>query len=230
MTEITSLSFNTTLTGAELVPIYQGSGWAKLALSSLLYKDGSGRFLGYTTTPTAASIGASSLQIAGEIMARGSQGGIFWEDRTSAVTGTSNWAGWYATGGTVYFWNGSANKASINGTSGAYTALSDKTKKRDFAPSPYALSHVLKLKPQLFRMKDEADDAPLDLGLLAQDVKKIIPHAYVEHAVPGEKPFISYKDRAIIAVLIGAIQELSDKVSALEAKLAAGFQKSGRSS
>jgi hypothetical protein len=42
MTEITSLSFNTTLDGSELVPIYQGSGWAKMAMSSVVFTDTSG--------------------------------------------------------------------------------------------------------------------------------------------------------------------------------------------
>jgi len=172
------------------------------------------------TTATSAAATTAKLQVNSEILSVGANAGVFYEDRTLTVTGTTNWAGWYATGGVTFYWNGNVNKASISQSTGAYTALSDKTKKRDFAASPYGLSHVIKLKPQLYRMKDEPDDAPLDLGLLAQDVKKVIPHAYVEHEIPGEKPFISYKDRAIIAALIGAVQELAAKVAALEAAAA----------
>jgi hypothetical protein len=132
---------------------------------------------------------------------------------------------WYNTGGTNYLYNGGGNIASINGTTGAYTALSDRNKKKDFEESNIGLDAVLKLKPTLFRMKDASVDSPKELGFIAQDVKDIIPQAYVEHELTEDaggnaSTYIGLSDRPIIAVLTKAIQELSAQNTALEARLA----------
>ena len=75
-------------------------------------------------------------------------------------------------------------------------------------------------------MKTDAETDPLHLGFIAQDVQSVIPQAYVEIqndetcATGQPSTFIGLNDRAIIATLVSAIQELSAKVTALEAKVA----------
>lgn len=153
----------------------------------------------------------------------GSLAGIFWENRSGGVTSTTNWYGWYTTSGTIYIYNGSANIASINASTGAYTALSDKNKKKDFEPSTIGLDAVVKLKPTLFRMRDDADDAPKQLGFIAQDVAEVIPQAYVEQRVQDagnkESVYIGLDDRPIIATLVKAVQELKAEIDSLKAQL-----------
>ncbi len=183
--------------------------------------DSIGRLLVGVTTNTAAGV-TSILQVNSEIIARGSSGGMFWENRSGGVSTTSNWYGLYSPTNIIYFWNGSANIASINAGSGVYTALSDRNKKKDFEESNIGLDAVLKLKPTLFRMKDASVDSPKELGFIAQDVKDIIPQAYVEQsandASGNESTYIGLNDRPIIAAIVKAIQELTQRLEALEAK------------
>jgi hypothetical protein len=122
---------------------------------------------------------------------------------------------------TYYFNYNGSDKAAINGSTGAYTALSDANKKKDFEASIIGLAEVMQLQPKLFRMLDDADDAPKQLGFIAQEVQPLIPQAYSEQDGPDGQKFIGLQDRPIIAALTKAIQELSAKNDALEAANAA---------
>jgi hypothetical protein len=104
--------------------------------------------------------------------------------------------------------------ATINGGSGAYTALSDINKKKDFEESTIGLNEVLQLKPTLFRFKDAEEGSQKELGFIAQEVKEIIPQAYVEH-----DEFIGLSYNPIIAVLTKAIQELKTQNDALQSRI-----------
>lgn len=126
----------------------------------------------------------------------------------------------YNNGGTTFiFGYNAADKASINQSTGAYTALSDANKKKDFEESNIGLEAVMQLQPKLFRMLDETSDTPKHLGFIAQEVEPIIPQAYVEETNDNDT-FIGLQDRPIIAVLTKAIQEMSDKIKTLEARIA----------
>lgn len=182
--------------------------------------DTDGKLLINTTTLTSASV-SGYLQVSSDLIATGSSAGIFWENRSGGVTSNSNWYGWYTSGGTIFLYNGSANIASINSSTGIYTPLSDRNKKKDFSPSTVGLSAVLALAPTEYRMVDDADDAPKQLGFIAQDVKDHIPQAYVEQrnvdASGKEEVYIGLNDRPIIAALVKAVQELEARVAQLEA-------------
>jgi hypothetical protein len=100
-------------------------------------------------------------------------------------------------------------------TSGAYTALSDVNKKKDFEQSTIGLSEVLQLKPTLYRLKESEETSPKELGFIAQEVKDHIPQAYVESNMADEL-FIGLNQMPIIAALTKAIQEQQAKITALE--------------
>lgn len=188
-----------------------------------------GKLLVGTTSTTSASV-TGLLQVESEIISKGSIAGFFFENRSGGVTSSSNWYGWYNSGGTTYFYNPAVgNIASINSATGAYTALSDAAKKKDFEPSAIGLDAVLALKPTLFRMETDADDVPKQLGFVAQEVKDYIPQAYVEEqnvdATGNETVYIGLNDRPIIAALVKAVQdqqliinELNLRLSLLEDK------------
>jgi hypothetical protein len=185
--------------------------------------DSSGNLLVGSSSVTVASVGsASTIQAQSTICSFGGGAGLVFQNRSGIVTSTTNWYMWYATSATVYLWN-NGNAASINTSTGAYTALSDATKKKDFSLSTLGLDAVMQLKPTLYRMKTEDESAPLSLGFIAQDVKNVIPQAYIESqaedANGNPDTFIGLQDRPIIAVLTKAIQELNAKVTALEAQL-----------
>jgi hypothetical protein len=101
---------------------------------------------------------------------------------------------------------GSNLVSTINGTTGAYTDLSDINKKKDFEESTIGLGAILGLKPTLYRMKSETNTQK-HLGFIAQEVRQYIPNAYVEN---GE--FIGLNQMPIIAALVKSIQELNEKI------------------
>lgn len=162
--------------------------------------DANGNFLVGMTTAIGIGINSSSNFYVGSA-------GSYWK--------TTNFSATY------YFNYNGSDKAAINGSTGAYTALSDANKKKDFEASIIGLAEVMQLQPKMFRMLDDADDAPKQLGFIAQEVQPLIPQAYSEQDGPDGKKFIGLQDRPIIAALTKAIQELSAKNDALEARLAA---------
>jgi hypothetical protein len=137
--------------------------------------------------------------------------------KLQSTTGPNAWDIYTSNGADLFVAKNSSDLGSFNSTTGIYTPLSDANKKRDFEPSNIGLAEVLQLQPKLFRMVDDADDAPKTLGFVAQDVKNIIPQAYVEQSGQNKK-FIGLQDRPIIAALTRAIQELTARVQTLEAR------------
>lgn len=187
-----------------------------------MYLNSVGHVLINETSASAASL-QHNFEVNGDIMSNGSAAGLFWANRSTAPSSGSDWYGWYTTGGTIYIYNPAVgNLASINPSTGAYTALSDAAKKKDFEPSNIGLDAVKALKPTLFRMATDAADAPKQLGFVAQEVKDHIPQAYVEEqnvdASGEEAVYIGLNDRPIIAALVKAVQELEARVAELEGK------------
>ena len=167
---------------------------------------------------TLSSSGISTngtLQVNAEIMSTGSLGGLFWENRSGGVTSTSNWYGWFTTGGTIFLFSGNASIASINSSTGIYTPLSDQNKKKDFEESTIGLNEVLNLKPTLYRMKDDESEGEKELGFIAQEVKEFIPQAYVESGEEDAK-FIGLNYNAIVAALVKSVQELKTEIDSLK--------------
>ena len=110
-----------------------------------------------------------------------------------------------------FYNNGGFGVASINNTTGVYTALSDINKKKNFEKSNLGLETVLKLKPTLYNMISQSDHEAKELGLIAQEVKDIIPQAYQESG-----NFIGLNYQAIVVTLVKAIQDLNTKIENLK--------------
>jgi hypothetical protein len=108
---------------------------------------------------------------------------------------------------------GVANLGQFSMTTGIYTPLSDKNKKKDFEESNIGLNEVLQLKPTLYRMKTDETKGEKELGFIAQDVKGIIPSAYQESG-----DFIGLNFNPIVAALTKAVQELKTELDTLKNK------------
>jgi hypothetical protein len=98
--------------------------------------------------------------------------------------------------------------------SGPYTNVSDATLKKDVAPITGALNIINKLEGVYYSWTYE-NDLGRQIGLIAQDVQKVIPEVVTESPKDG-KLGIAYSP--IIAILINAIKELKAEVDALKAK------------
>ena len=140
--------------------------------------------------------------------------------KLQSTTGPHAWDIYCTIGTALYFSYDQSDKGYINQSTGVYTALSDVNKKKDFEASTVGLAEVLQLQPKLFRMLEDADDAPKELGFIAQEVQPYIPQAYVE-SKNENGTFIGLQDRPIIAALTKAIQELKQIVDAQAAEIAA---------
>ena len=75
----------------------------------------------------------------------------------------------------------------------------------------------MELQPKLYRMKTESEDINKHLGFIAQEVKEVIPQAYVEEG-KGDEKIIGLSQMPIIAALTKAIQELKAEVELLKNK------------
>ena len=106
----------------------------------------------------------------------------------------------------------------------AFTVTSDERDKMNFAPVPYGLDFVNKLKPTAFQFKVDRDtETPLGgvrYGFKAQEVLEL----------EGDDPVIidaedanhlKYKGEHLVPVLVNAVQELTTMVNELKSELAA---------
>ena len=101
----------------------------------------------------------------------------------------------------------------VNGTiyaTGDITALSDAAAKDNIFTITNALDTVSNLRGVSYTVKDTGE---AKIGLIAQEVKKILPEVVVENS---ENIGIAYQN--IVAVLIEAVKELKKKVENLESK------------
>jgi hypothetical protein len=128
-------------------------------------------------------------------------------------TSTNHWSIVHGGDGSLYMGYNSADRGVFNTSTGTYTALSDKNKKKDFEVSNIGLNEVMKLKPTLYRMKSDESEGQKELGFIAQDVKSVIPNAYVESG-----DFIGLNFNPIVAALTKAVQELKAELDTLKNK------------
>jgi hypothetical protein len=102
----------------------------------------------------------------------------------------------------------------------AWTVVSDARDKTDFAPVPHGLDFVNQLKPTAYRYKETRESidghGPLRYGFKAQDVLKLEGNnPVIVDAEDLEK--LRFNDQSMMAVLVNAIQELSEKFEAYKA-------------
>jgi Chaperone of endosialidase len=91
---------------------------------------------------------------------------------------------------------------------------SDLRTKKNIHQLSYGLKEVLQLNPVSYNWKDETDKAN-KIGLIAQEVKKIIPEVVIGDA-EKEKLGVNYAE--MVVVLINAVQELKIKTDGLKKK------------
>jgi Chaperone of endosialidase len=108
---------------------------------------------------------------------------------------------------------GVSNYGQFSMNTGVYTPLSDRNKKKDFEDSTIGLNEIMQLKPTLYRMKTDETQGIKELGFIAQDIKDVIPMAYVEST-----DFIGLNFNPIVAALTKAVQELKAELDTLKNK------------
>lgn len=184
------------------------------------------KFLLGTSTLSAASVSGIAT-LATDVMSTGSTAGYFWENRAGGVTTNTNWGGWYQTGGSTFLYNGAANIASINMSSGAYAALSDATKKDRFADSDIGIDHVMRVTPTFYNLKDvDPEGTPRKLGFTVQDIEAagieeaVVKINDVDNDMTTDDVWLGLDPMPLIATLWLAVKQEKVRADALEARLA----------
>jgi hypothetical protein len=96
-----------------------------------------------------------------------------------------------------------------------YGAISDENLKKDIEPSGPQLDDILALEVVKYRLKTAEDNSPKHVGLIAQQVQEVKPGL----VSADEDGILGVKYSVLVPILIKAVQELADKVDALEAQI-----------
>ncbi len=93
---------------------------------------------------------------------------------------------------------------------------SDMRLKKDISNLSYGLEEVLKMRPVSYRLKSDKEEK-IKLGLIAQEVKALIPEIVTED--DSKEKFLGMSYSELIPVLIKAIQEQQKTIDELKSKL-----------
>ncbi len=117
-----------------------------------------------------------------------------------------------------------AANGNVTGVYGNYHVSSDIRLKKDVVTISDALKKVLSLRGVDFRWKDASVDTKLHMGMIAQEVEKVVPE--VVHTADDKMKTKAVEYEYLVGLLVEAmkeqqkgIQELKERVKSLEAKL-----------
>jgi hypothetical protein len=129
-----------------------------------------------------------------------------------------------ASGGGITVANlaGAGSRAVNASAAGLLSAASDSRLKHEVTTAPLpGLAEVMLLEPKAYQWLDDiekrGDNAAVEIGFFAEQVKDIIPSA----APMGNDGYYGFYDRSVVAALTKAIQEQQATINALEARLSA---------
>jgi hypothetical protein len=109
----------------------------------------------------------------------------------------------------------SINRVSIWSSDGSYHNYSDRRLKKDIQPFSNVLPRLSKLQAYTYHMKEAADDSPISVGFMAQEVEVQFPQLVVE----GENGYKSlcYDHFAVLSVQ--AIKEQQIQIEDLKKQM-----------
>jgi len=141
----------------------------------------------------------------------------------SESTGAASTLDVYSTGASAYrFYVDMAG--TVFATNTTISAISDQRYKENIRDLDVGLDAVMQLRPRKFDWKEgKGQDTKDCRGFIAQEFEQVFPDLIDEWKDPapeGEEPYKSVR-QDLIPVLVKAIQELSAKNDALEARLSA---------
>jgi hypothetical protein len=120
------------------------------------------------------------------------------------------------TTGDFEFFKSGIKRATIDPSSGAYTAVSDARFKENISDLSNVMPSVMKLQPKTYQMKDAVSDRYFT-GLLAQELEQIFPQ-FVYYGGDDQVTYsVDYAGLSVIA--LKAIQEQQIQIEALKKEL-----------
>ena len=118
--------------------------------------------------------------------------------------------------------SGTGSRAVNASATGVLSAASDSRLKQEvFTEQIPGLAEIMRLEPKAYKWLDDienrGENAAIEIGFFADQVKPIIPSA----APMGNDGYFGFYDRAVTAALTKAVQEQQAIIVALEARIAA---------
>jgi hypothetical protein len=171
---------------------------------------------------TGTTCGLSNVNL-GSLLFQNTNGALIWTNGGSPIIfGTLATARAQITSTGVFQINnlaGSGSRAVNADASGNLSAASDSSlKQEDKAASIPGLTEILKITPRAYKwladIENRGDEAATEIGFFADEVAPIIPSAAPKCA----DGLYGFYDRSVTAALVKAIQELTTRLEALEAK------------
>ena len=207
------VKFDSTLNGL-IMQGYGGLAFYTGGANERMRVDSSGNLLVGTTTT-----GGTGFSV---IPANGGAGvpGVFSQGASSSAGNTYHV---YSTTAAAYRFYVGYN-GTINATNTTISAISDQRLKENIVDLDIGLDKIMLLKPRKFDWKTgKGKDIKGDRGFIAQEFEQVFPELIDEWLDPAPEGEEAYKSvRAdLIPIFVKAIQELSAKNDALEARLAA---------
>ena len=129
-------------------------------------------------------------------------------------------------GGDLFLFRTSKFRGSFDGTTGAYTSVSDERLKTNIKPMSTMLEKIKELKPSTYQFKNTKDIQEYN-GFIAQDVVKIFP-SLVVHNVNAERKLdvytMYYSGFGVLAIkgvqeLVPIIEEQKERIAILEERI-----------
>jgi hypothetical protein len=120
---------------------------------------------------------------------------------------------------------GAAAGAVVGGAAGYF---SDKRLKKNIKENEYGLEDISKLKTYQYDYKDGADN---EAGVMAQELRKVMPEAVTEaEMMDGKKKVkrLMIKPMFLTAALVNSVKELNEKVAALGSSVKAPKPKTSK--
>lgn len=122
----------------------------------------------------------------------------------------------YNSGGSNFRWH---KVFATNGT----IQTSDRRAKKNVVEIEYGLNQILQLKPVRYNWNQDTDKSKKSIGLIAQDLKEVIPEVVHEPEDKDELLGVNYSE--LIPVLIKGMQEQQDLIKELQSQLTTQNQK-----
>jgi hypothetical protein len=153
----------------------------------------------------------------------GSCAGIVGNGNNNVAIGFSSSSSSSAISNEVTLYNGCTTNgiARYQGSAGAWSFSSDARKKENIIPLALGINFVNELQPRRFIWKETKEESA---GFIAQEVDTVVVNNqadYMRLVNKNDEESWMLAQTNLIPVLVKAIQELSAKVTELEAKLAA---------
>jgi hypothetical protein len=171
--------------------------------------DSSGNLLVGTTSSSETSFGARLYGGDGRIISTKPESTNAASTFVAYSTGAAAYRFYVGMGGTIF------------ATSTTISAISDQRMKENVRDLDDGLDVIMSLKPRKFDWKEgKGKDIKNDRGFIAQEFEQVFPDlidTWKDPAPENEEPYKAVR-ADLIPVLVKAIQELSAKVAALEAK------------